>query len=79
MFLFYIDEGYYDFRWMKSIGNWIMFVIYSGGLFSGQIIIRYLFFRNDYGWPIAIVISALGLLLGLTLVLVFISLPRLLS
>jgi hypothetical protein len=23
MFFFYIDEGYYDFRWMKSAGNWI--------------------------------------------------------
>ncbi|WP_313807471.1 hypothetical protein [Flavobacterium sp.] len=29
-FLFFIDEGYYDFRWMKDIGNWIVFFIYFG-------------------------------------------------
>jgi hypothetical protein len=28
LFLFYIDEGYYDFRWMKRAGNWVPFVIY---------------------------------------------------
>lgn len=27
-FLFFIDEGYCDFRWMKSGGNWLVFVIY---------------------------------------------------
>lgn len=29
-FLFFIDEGYNDFRWMKEIGNWIVFFIYFG-------------------------------------------------
>ena len=36
--LFFIDEGYLDFRWMRSIGNWIVFVPYlflSYLLFSG--------------------------------------------
>lgn len=28
MFLFFIDEGYYDFRWMKDAGNWLVFVFY---------------------------------------------------
>lgn len=27
-FLFFIDEGYNDFRWMKDPGNWFVFVIY---------------------------------------------------
>jgi len=38
LFLFCIDEGYYDFRWMRNIGNWIAFVPYlllSYLLFSG--------------------------------------------
>lgn len=35
-FLFFIDEGYYDLRWMKSVGNWIMFFIYAGFAFSAQ-------------------------------------------
>jgi len=27
--LFFIDEGYYDLRWMKEPGNWLVFVIYN--------------------------------------------------
>lgn len=30
LMLFYIDEGYYDFRWMSNVGNWIAFVVYAG-------------------------------------------------
>ncbi|ESU27170.1 hypothetical protein FLJC2902T_21420 [Flavobacterium limnosediminis JC2902] len=26
--LFFIDEGYYDFRWMTNIGNWLVFIFY---------------------------------------------------
>jgi hypothetical protein len=28
LFLFYIDEGYYNFNWMTSVGNWFVFFIY---------------------------------------------------
>ncbi|MBL7815414.1 MAG: hypothetical protein JNL70_10395 [Saprospiraceae bacterium] len=28
-YLFYIDEGYYNFDWTKNVGNWITFVFYS--------------------------------------------------
>lgn len=27
-FLFFIDEGCYDFRWMTNIGNWLVFLFY---------------------------------------------------
>lgn len=33
-FLFFIDEGYYDFRWMKDLGNWMVFVVYFFVLFG---------------------------------------------
>ena len=36
LFLFYIDEGYYNFQWMKSWGNWIVFMIYAGIIFLVQ-------------------------------------------
>jgi hypothetical protein len=36
MFLFYIDEGYYDFRWMRNAGNWLMFVVYLAFVFPMQ-------------------------------------------
>lgn len=34
--LFFIDEGYYNFNWMKSIGSWLVFTIYTVVLFLGQ-------------------------------------------
>lgn len=34
--LCYIDEGYYDFRWMKDWGNWIAFAIYVGVMYAMQ-------------------------------------------
>lgn len=39
MFLFYIDEGYHDFRWMKEPGNWIPFIFYLGTLLGVQILV----------------------------------------
>lgn len=27
-FLFFIDEGYYNFRWMTNVGNWMVFGVY---------------------------------------------------
>jgi hypothetical protein len=32
--LFFIDEGYNDFRWMKDPGNWVVFVIYVVGIYA---------------------------------------------
>ena len=34
--LFFIDEGYYDFRWMADLGNWLAFAIYFAVLFLAQ-------------------------------------------
>lgn len=31
LFLFFIDEGNYDFRWMASFGNWVVFLLYVVG------------------------------------------------
>lgn len=42
MFFFFIDEGYYDFRWMADIGNWIVFVGYMAVMFAVQWIISHL-------------------------------------
>ena len=29
MFLFFIDEGYYNFNWMQDPGNWAVFPFYA--------------------------------------------------
>ena len=36
LFVFYIDEGYYNFQWMKSWENWVFFIIYAGIIFLFQ-------------------------------------------
>ncbi|WP_118976999.1 hypothetical protein [Taibaiella koreensis] len=36
-YLFYSDEGYYDFRWMGNPGNWIAFILYFVLLLAPQI------------------------------------------
>ena len=43
LFLFYIDEGFYNFQWMKSWGNWVVFVIYAGVIFLVQQILSLIF------------------------------------
>ncbi len=47
--LFFIDEGYYDFRWMKNPGNWIAFVAYVLMLFVGQLAVLKLFLSKYKG------------------------------
>ena len=43
LFVFYIDEGYYNFQWMKSWGNWIVFIIYAGIIFLVQQLFAFIF------------------------------------
>lgn len=50
MTLFFIDEGYYDFRWMKDIGNWVVFGLYVIVIFPIQYVLAYLFFRKGGNW-----------------------------
>lgn len=38
LFLFYIDEGFYNFKWMLDLGNWIIFSIYVMLLFLPQLL-----------------------------------------
>lgn len=38
-FLFFIDEGYYDFNWTKRLVNWVVFAIYALPIFLLQFLI----------------------------------------
>jgi len=38
LFLFYIDEGFYNFKWMLNIGNWIAFLVYVAAIFGVQLL-----------------------------------------
>ncbi len=39
LFLAFIDEGYYDFRWMADAGSWVAFGIYIAIFFVLQALI----------------------------------------
>ena len=45
LFLCYIDEGYYNFKWMLNFGNWIAFFVYLSVIYVAQLILLLPFFR----------------------------------
>lgn len=49
MFFFFIDEGYYDFRWMANAGNWVVFFIYFIIMLPIQVGISEFLFRGAIG------------------------------
>lgn len=71
LFLFYIDEGYYNFNWMRQAWHWAIFFMYAAFLFIGEMIILFLFFRKPTtGWA-TFTKYFLGLAAGLGLALLF--------
>ena len=66
-FLFFIDEGYYDFRWMMSWGNWIVFVMYLILLFPVQWAISHFLFRKFQGTQKALLMLGIGIPITLAL------------
>ncbi|MEQ9262413.1 MAG: hypothetical protein RLP14_04540 [Owenweeksia sp.] len=69
LFLFFIDEGYYDFRWTKDWGNWIAFGIYVSGIYFGQWFVYYLMQRFYKGHGKIILSMVGGSVLGIALVI----------
>lgn len=71
MLLFFIDEGYYDFRWMRQSANWLVFIVY----YSGFLVTHYFafrFFKNKYsGAELRWLVCGVGIPSGLFLVLGF--------
>jgi len=45
LFLFYIDEGFYDFRWMLNVGNWLVFLVYVAVIYGMELLLILPFFR----------------------------------
>lgn len=62
--LFFIDEGYFDFSWMKLWSNWMMFVIYVLFIFTGQWLMTRLSWRFEPG-PLSYIFGiTLGSVIG---------------
>ena len=65
-FLFFIDEGFYNFQWMNSWMNWIVFSIYFSILLGIQVLM-YLCAQLFGMKRNLMMISTLGIGLGLIL------------
>lgn len=61
-FLFYLDEGFFDFRWMKHLGNWLMFFLYTWAMAIGPILYLNLIRPNHTQWESLIAFLVFGLL-----------------
>ncbi len=71
--LCFIDEGYYDLRWMLEPGNWVAFGLYWIAMVLGEFFVSLVLPRE---WPTrqkVWLILGLGIPLGILLVLVFLS------
>lgn len=66
-FLFFIDEGYYDFRWMLEWGNWVVFVLYLAFMFPVHWAISHFLFRKYQGTRKAILMFGIGIPITLAL------------
>lgn len=63
--LFFVDEGFFNFQWMRNGGNWIVFGIYFLILFSGQLI-TYVIISKILHWQKRMFLSiTLGSILGI--------------
>jgi len=65
--LFYIDEGYYNLKWMNSPGNWIAFALYVTVMVLFQWITSMLIKQLYFGRFQLLFSSLLGVILGLIL------------
>jgi hypothetical protein len=64
-FLFYIDEGFYDFRWMLNIGSWIVLLFYVAVIYVIQLILVLPFYSVATKW----IISAEKIILAVSILL----------
>lgn len=77
--LFFIDEGYYDLRWMKSSYNWLIFSLFVGGFFLGQAFIAAFLLKNTTGIKKKALVTVLGLPLGVVLIMILMYSTMLIS
>jgi len=72
LFFFFIDEGYYDFRWMEDGGNWVVFFIYFVIMFPVQLGVSELLLhkvpgRRKFGFMVLFVMPlTIGALIGVS-------------
>ena len=71
-FLFFIDEGYYNFHWMWNFGNWIVFGIYTFAIFMAQFLVSLLLVRKNFTALRTTATILLGAAIGIFTLVVFV-------
>lgn len=60
----FIDEGYYDFRWMKDPGNWIALGVYGLFMLVGQLVFFHILLADYRGRGKIALSAVLGPVVG---------------
>ena len=68
-FLFFIDEGNYNFHWMTSLVTWIIFVVYAVPIFVSQVFMHQVLLRKKSGLVKLLICMLGGTAIGITLVI----------
>lgn len=71
--LFFIDEGYYDLRWMREPGNWVVFLVYWVAMVLGEFLVSLLLPRSWSTTRKLCIICGAGIPLGAILILGFLT------
>jgi hypothetical protein len=69
MFLFFIDEGYYNFKWMVNIGNWIAFLVYFAAIFLSQMLFSIILLKKYNGQGKTLISILAGTVTGIVFVI----------
>jgi hypothetical protein len=70
LFLFYIDEGYYNFRWMMNdLRNWLWFAVYVAAIWGIQLLAGKYVYRKYAEWEKIILNVVLAVPAGVILVI----------
>lgn len=64
LFLFYLDEGNFNFQWIQQPGNWLLFGLYFIFTLLGQLIFVNIFCTRRSSWLMKISVMSLGGLIG---------------
>jgi hypothetical protein len=73
MFIFFVDEGHYNFKWIHQRENLIAFAIYVIGFLFSQLITSLIIFRNYRGKNKTRLLTLVTVALGLFFTLSFFS------
>ena len=68
-FLFFIDEGNYNFKWAKDIFHWLIFLVYALPIFLFQFLISKAISKKVAGIKKNAISIIIGALIGITFVI----------